>query len=399
MNKSNHIVFTTIYHPIVLNDLYQNIAHHGHLDDTKIWIVGDRKTPESVRELSQQVNAQGLDVVYLDLAEQEKIRETYQNFYDRLPFNNETRRNLGYLKALEQGCEVLISIDDDNFPVIDDDFVGHHKTTGSSWDGHTLAEPSGFHNICEYLTLEPVRHVYPRGFPFHHRSKKNESLQKVKPHGAKVGVTAGLWLHEPDVDATTWLNGKIHGHEYTGDKTHVLAQDTWTPINTQNTSVVRELIPAYLCIPMGWEVPGGKINRYGDIWGGYFLQALMKNTNYHVAFGRPLVEHRRNPHNYVEDLRHEYWGMMLTDWLLEGLKNKFDPQDPVMTKRVVELANFLNEETHTNLPAWCPTEMANFMHATSDNLRHWADACEVAIGASPIKASQLKSYSHNKTTS
>jgi len=208
---------------------------------------------------------------------------------------------------------------DDNFPFINEDLVGKHISTGTVWNGSLIHEPLGFHNICEYLSFDPLRHVYPRGFPFDHRSTRNTKETK-ELCGAVVGVTAGLWLMEPDVDATIWLNGKVHGKSYTGGDKHVLSQDTWTPINTQNTSIVRELIPAYLCIPMGWDVPGGKINRYGDIWGGYFMQALMKGTKYHVSFGCPLVEHRRNPHNYVNDMRHEYWGMMLTDWLLRSLK-------------------------------------------------------------------------------
>ena len=55
----------------------------------------------------------------------------------------------------------------------------------------------------------------------------------------------------------------------------------------QNTSVVRELIPASIFVTMACPVPGGVLDRYGDIWGGYFLLALMQNTNYHAAFGRP----------------------------------------------------------------------------------------------------------------
>lgn len=379
MKKPYHIVFTTIYHPVVLHDLFDNISKFGHLNKTCIWIVGDRKTPESVHQLALEINKKGLEVEYLHLESQVIIGKNYGEFYRRLPFDNETRRNIGYLKALEHGCEVLISIDDDNFPVMEDDFIGFHSKTGTNWGGNLISEDKGFHNICEYLVFEPERHIHPRGFPFHLRSTKNSHIHKQAKTDSKIGITAGLWLIEPDIDATTWLNGKVHAKEYKGDNLHVLSQDTWTPVNTQNTSVVRDLIPAYLCIPMGHDVPGGKINRYGDIWGGYFLQALMNNTDYHVAFGRPLVEHRRNPHNYVDDLRHEYWGMMLTDWLLGVLKNNFKAKSLVMTERVMELADFLDKETLNNLPIWCPEEMKTFLRNTSENLREWSYACEIAM--------------------
>ena len=148
--------------------------------------------------------------------------------------------------------------------------------------------------------------------PFVSGTKGNNANPVSSPLRAKIGVTAGLWLSDPDIDATTWLNGAVSGLSYSGQDQLLLAQSNWTPINTQNTSVVRDLIPAFLCVPMGWDVPGGKIQRYGDIWGGYFLQAIIQGTDYHVSFGRPLVDHRRNPHDYLDDLRGEFWGLMLT---------------------------------------------------------------------------------------
>ena len=379
MNKSYHIVFTTIYHPDVLNDLYKNIQQHNHLESVKIWIIGDKKTPPSCGQLAQSISNKGLETVYVDIDHQDKWGKRCLDFYKRIPYNNETRRNIGYLMALEDNCELLISIDDDNFPT-DDDFVGCHlQQTGRLIQEDLITETSGFHNICEYLQISPQRQVFPRGYPFNLRGTQNQSKRKEAAVNSRIGVTAGLWLSDPDIDATTWLNGKVTATEYLGKNTQVLGQDTWTPVNTQNTSVVRELIPAYLCIPMGWNVPGGKIQRYGDIWGGYFLQALMRGTGYHIAFGRPMVDHRRNPHDYVDDLRSEYWGMILTDWLVEKLRADFIPQQREMTARVDELADFLKNEAYANLPAWCPFEVKDFLLWTEGNLRTWAKACQMFI--------------------
>jgi hypothetical protein len=117
----------------------------------------------------------------------------------------------------------------------------------------------------------------------------------------------------------------------------MLNQTTWTPANTQNSSIIRELIPAFLCVPMGYKVPGGQIERHGDIWGRYFRQPILRGTPYHVAFEDPLVEHRRNPHNYLDDLRFKYWGMILADWLLEELRENFQCFDSNVVDRVGEL--------------------------------------------------------------
>ena len=373
MTKSVHVVFTTINHPAILDDLHRNLKQHGRLDDVKVWVVGDHKTPTSAAQLASDVSKKGLETVYFDIAQQDEWGKAFP-FYKLIPYNTDGRRVFGYLKALEEGCQTMVSIDDDNFPTADD-FIGHHSVTGQKWTGSLVREPKEFHNICEYLTLEPQRLVFPRGFPFQLRGHKNQPQAIPAPSGATIGVTEGLWLDEPDVDATTWLNGKIKGVAYNGPDLFVLDQRTWSPVNTQNTSVVRELIPAFVFVTMAWPVPGGKLDRYGDIWGGYFCLALMQNTKYHVAFGRPLVEHRRNPHNYVDDLRFEFWGMILTDWLLQLLRESFKPSSSLMTERVVELAEFLQGEAINKLPNWCANEVREFLLSTAENLRQWSAAC------------------------
>jgi hypothetical protein len=64
VKKPCHIVFTTIHHPAILRDLYANIHRHGHLDEVKVWVVGDRKTPSSAATLAAEVSALGLETVY-----------------------------------------------------------------------------------------------------------------------------------------------------------------------------------------------------------------------------------------------------------------------------------------------------------------------------------------------
>ena len=374
MQKSCHIVFTTINHPAILNDLYTNASRYGHLEDVKVWVVGDRKTPASAASLAREISQRGLETVYLDVTQQDDWGRDFP-FYPTVPYSTDGRRVFGYLKALEEGCALLISIDDDNFPT-EDDFIGHHKNTGQEWGGKLIREPQRFHNVCEYLTFEPQRLVYPRGYPFELRGQLNQADAVQCVQNARVGVKAGLWLGEPDVDATTWLNGRIKATTYNGPDTIVLDQSTWSPVNTQNTSVVRELIPAFIFVIMGCPVPGGKLDRYGDIWGGYFLLALMQGTPFHVAFGRPLVDHRRNPHNYVDDMRFEFWGVVLTDWLLHSLRTDFIPSSGNILDRVLELADFVESHAAKNLPTWCPVEIKQFLQLTADRMRLWAAACK-----------------------
>ncbi|MHC4579939.1 MAG: hypothetical protein ACYS14_00680 [Planctomycetota bacterium] len=339
-------------------------------------MIGDRKTPASCAHMVDMVRDEGLDVDYLDVGSQDEWGKSCPDFYRCIPYDNETRRIIGYLRALEEGCERIILIDDDNYPRENEDFIGGHSTTGTPWNGHVVTDPLGFLNTCEELEVSPAREIWPRGYPLQHRGGKNKPSSRPAPADAVIGVTAGLWLQDPDVDATTWLNGSIIAVRYHGPRKVVLAGDTWIPVNTQNTSIHRELIPAFLCIPMGFAVPGGKLERYGDIWGGYIGQAIARGTRYHVSFGAPLVDHRRNQHNYVDDLRHEFWGMVLTDWFVDMLKNEFVATSEMITERVRELATFIGSHCVRELPKWAPDEIKSFLKQISEVMYLYSKVCE-----------------------
>jgi hypothetical protein len=189
----------------------------------------------------------------------------------------------------------------------------------------------------------------------------------------------GLWLRSPDLDAVTWLNGPVCGLAQVGPDVVVLDHRTWSPINTQNTSIVRDLMPVLACVPMGWRVPGGTLERFGDIWGGYFVQSVIDTTPFHVAFGKPLVEHRRNSHNYVDDLRREFWGMLLTDWLVDVLRESFQPAECTVLGRVEELSEFLAGAASAKLPSWSPPEMKEFVASTAETLLDWGNVCRTLL--------------------
>ncbi len=110
----------------------------------------------------------------------------------------------------------------------------------------------------------------------------------------------------------------------------------------------------------------------------------MRGTPYHTSFGRPLVEHRRNPHNYVDDLRYEYWGMILTDWITDLLRTEFKPSSAVVAERVLELGDFLRGRACSQMPAWCPPEVKQFLFSTAASLTQWAAVCQIIEGRSPL---------------
>jgi len=151
MDKPCHIVLTTIRHPAILNDLYDNIRKHGHLNEVKVWVVGDRKTPASAGVLAHEISQKGLETVYFDILNQDAWGKAFP-LYDLIPYNTDGRRVFGYLKALEEDCQIMIAMDDDNFPT-DDDLIGGHQRSGQKWPGPVLREAAQYHNVCEYLVV------------------------------------------------------------------------------------------------------------------------------------------------------------------------------------------------------------------------------------------------------
>ena len=312
-----HIVATTISLPRFLESYYENLEHYGHLRDVRIWVVGDHKTPpESAAYVAAQ-RERGLDAIYLDPVAQMKWLSRFPRLEAIIPWNSDNRRNVGFLCALEQDCEVLVSIDDDNYCVEDSDFYEGHRLTGSDVSRDVITSSNGWFDICGELVMEPPVAVIARGFPY---TKRNPTAISSGKRTVPMVANAGLWLGDPDVDAATRLAFPVVA---TGTKGRSVALDlgTWSPINTQNTSVARRAIPAYYYVRMLEDMPGAKLDRYGDIWSGYFLTRCAEHLREHIGIGNPVVSHRRNVHDLMADLRAEIWGMIITPHLIEVLRS------------------------------------------------------------------------------
>ena len=263
--------------------------------------------------------ARGWHVSCPSIAEQEEYLQRLGSFGRLVPYNSDNRRNIGYLMAIEQRVDYVISIDDDNFPIDGHDFVAEHAIVCAPAHAlHAVNSQTGWYNICQMLRLEPPIRVYPRGYPYSERHRP-ELTKMDSEHGA-VRLNAGLWLSEPDLDAMTWLVAPVCARA-ADDQSVVLGTATWSPINTQNTALHRDVIPSYYFLRMGYPVAGMAIDRYGDIFSGYFSQACVRHLGHRIRVGTPLADHRRNSHNYLADATKELaciWVLEeLTPWLRE----------------------------------------------------------------------------------
>ena len=308
------------------------------------------------------------------LDEQETFLARFPSMAGRIPYNTDNRRNIGFLMALDRGAEVLISIDDDNFVLDDVDFVGEHLVTGQTIELETLESSDQWFNICSLLHSSTKDDIFPRGFPYFAR-RNERTLRQERADAARVVINAGLWLSDPDVDAMTRLTQAPHIRSAEAHSIR-LGDHTWTPINTQNTSITRDAIPAYYYVRMGFSLGGLRIDRYGDILSGYLLAKCVKTRGDAIRIGSPIADHRRTPHNLFKDLYHELAGMVLLDdllpWLIDAkisgtsYRELYASLADAIEKKSASMSGFVWDEGGRD-----------FLVETAGHMRAWLDAVAV----------------------
>lgn len=317
------LVMTTINAPTIAEDFCANFEKFGHKKDAAIIVIGDKKSPnEASHAIANKLKKRGFDVQYYDIAAQEQWLKRFPELAAIIPYNSDNRRNIGYLMAKEQGADVLISVDDDNFPLPDVDFIGGHvELIGKKPKLKVVGVDHQWFNVCDLLTNEKNERIFSRGFPYHIRSKYHTGKHKQEEKAVPVMLNMGLWVGDPDVDAITRIERNTRMTGFKNDRRVALALGTFAPINSQNTALHIDLLPAYYFVLMGEKVEGHTIDRYGDIWQGFFVKKVMDTLGMHAVFGEPLADHRRNSHNFFKDLRAELHGIMYTEYLTEFLHN------------------------------------------------------------------------------
>ncbi len=371
------LVLTTINDPVVLDGYLSNFRAYGHLDQVRTIVVPDLKTRREAFLTCERLRAAGLETACPGLDEQNQFLRRIGLRPDAILTNSDHRRNVGFLMALEAGCDFLISIDDDNYARPEEDlFAAHAVVTRGPAEQDIASDPSGFFNACELLDVTPPLPVYPRGFPYGARFASQPA--QVTPGAAEVAINAGLWLGDPDVDAMTWLSMRPTAGGFRG-RSVVLDPAAWAPVNTQNTALRAELIPTYYFIRMGYAVNGAAVDRYGDIFSGYFAQACAKHLGWAVRFGAPVADHRRNSHNYFRDAAAEWLAIQVIEDLAPWLRTaRLSGSSPCET--YASLAAALDDAAECFRGAVWTDSTRGFLHQMAHYMREWLAACRTILG-------------------
>ena len=368
------VVMTTIGDSATFFDAYRElIARQTSEQRVRLVVIPDRKTPRHFFEVCEQARAEGLEVLSPTVEEQDELLARL-GAPTLVPHNSDNRRNIGYLLSWMAGADLLISVDDDNFPQADDFFTEHMTVLAGQREYTVVDARSGWWNPCRLLDVSPME-VYPRGFPYTHRAATAATQDTAL---ADVRINAGLWLGDPDVDAITRIAVSPEVRALNHPEA-VLAPGTWAPVNSQNTAIHRDAVAAYYFPRMGYRHNGQVIDRYADIFSGYFVQACAKHLGHAVRFGTPMAMHERNDHWLLRDLQQELPAIAVLDDLLAWLRDaKLD--GTTYSEAYRSLSHQLEDAVESMTgPVWTE-ELRGFVHQMAHLMRQWLTMLDRSAG-------------------
>lgn len=314
------IVTTTINTPLLFEKYFENFSKSAiGKENVTVVITSDKKTPPTAEEYCISLSEKfAVKVVYQNIEWQNEYLNKYPELKEYLPFNSIQRRNVAILYSYEIGCDYIITIDDDNFLVEGQDFIAMHLSPFRSpyppgCEKETvLNSTTGWVNVCDFLEEKNNVKFYHRGYPISQRWKDGHLFETKS--SKKVLVNAGFWLEDPDVDAITRLVNSLDVVKYTQKKNIILNRSQWSPFNSQNTCLSREIIPCYFL--------SASVGRFDDIWASYIILKAMDSLDSGlVSYGFPLVRQIRNDHNYFRDHEKEHSFLENTDLFCETLRS------------------------------------------------------------------------------
>jgi len=284
--KKTALVVTSIASP---NNVLKSLASGALKNNIPFYVIGDTKSPE-VFEL------EGCDFYGI-----ESQRKLGFEFAKLCPEKHYTRKNIGYLLAIEQGADLILETDDDNFPC--NEFWLNRKRK------HLIAvsENQGWLNVYQYFTDKTI---WPRGFAL-------ECLQTASPDFNSLGekeiispVQQGLADVNPDVDAIYRLAFPLP-IKFSQNRI-AIGNGTICPFNSQNTSWFKEAFPLMY-------LPSYCSFRMTDIWRSFVAQRIMWENNWHLLFHESTVWQERNEHNLMKDFQDEIPGYLNNNRIVDAL--------------------------------------------------------------------------------
>jgi hypothetical protein len=227
---------------------------------------------------------------YFGVTEQ---RKTALTFAQKCPERHYSRKNIGYLLAIESGAEVILDTDDDNLPY--PSFWENRERRQSA----RMVEQHGWVNVYRYFSQSQI---WPRGFPLRHLKSSPPCLETEGERDVDCPIQQGLANENPDVDALYRLVFPLP-ESFASAPPVALGSKTWCPFNSQNTRWFRDAFPLLY-------LPSYCSFRMTDIWRSFVAQRIAWENDWAVLFYEPTVWQERNEHDLLKDFRDEIPGYL-----------------------------------------------------------------------------------------
>ncbi|GFO03122.1 conserved uncharacterized protein [Plakobranchus ocellatus] len=273
IQSKNWIVITTLSPPT------SDVKFISSLRGWRVVVVGDVATP---------ANWSYPNCDFLSLERQKKLNYLIT---DLVPEKSYSRKNIGYLYAIQHGAEVIYETDDDNRPLYGlKRFDYESEFSGLEFAGQNLFNP--YHHFGQ-------RTLWPRGFPLSAVSHESDRVYWMHKNMQTPLIQQGIVNGDPDMDAIFRLTRKRADRPLDVQfdsvaPTAVLPAGVFSPFNSQNTLFHQDAFWALL-------IPSGTTMRVCDIWRGYWAQRLLWEIGGRLAFYPPNAYQQRNSHNYLLD--------------------------------------------------------------------------------------------------
>ncbi|GFS23948.1 conserved uncharacterized protein [Elysia marginata] len=212
---------------------------------------------------------------FLDIEKQKAL-----NFYttDKTPVRSYTRKNIGYLYAIQHGAKVIYETDDDNRSMDKlQRFDYGPECSGLEVGGQSLFNP--YHHLGQSTQ-------WPRGFPL--TAVGNDSTRRFRMNkDIKTAlIQQGIVNGDPDVDATRKrADGELDVHFDHAAPTTLLLPGVFSPFDSQNTLFHYDAF-------WGLLLPKSTTMRVCNIWRGYWAQRLLWEVDGRLAFPPPPLSKR-----------------------------------------------------------------------------------------------------------
>ena len=247
------------------------------------YVTGDSKSPsEFVLEACQ----------YYSLSDQLELPFHYARV---CPQKSYSRKNIAYLLAMQNGAEIIVETDDDNFPRRE--FWESRKVRV---EGRTVAT-KGWVNAYRYFS---EKFIYPRGYPIDNVQLDWASASTALQASSVFycPIQQALADQNPDVDAIFRMLYALP-FDFNVEAPLILGAYQWCPFNSQNTTFFLEAFPLLY-------LPATCSFRMTDIWRSFIAQRILWSCGWNVSFHSATVYQERNEHDLLKDFHDEIPGYL-----------------------------------------------------------------------------------------